>query len=289
MRGRGCRIFAAIESIWGALAIRARGAAQPENDGLKFMKRAASCRVGPARGFTFQTLKETDMRSILLTGAALMVLSQAAMAQSPNSTQPNTAQPGAMQNNATNNANGAPGRHLRANLQSQLEKAGYKDIHVAPTAFMVRARDSDGNPVVMTISPDSFTEVTAVNDASNNNESSTTGVNGNSSSSPFVAIPQSDELSSKMVGLDIYNNDNKDIGQIKDIALDGSGRSQAYIVSVGGFLGLGEHYVAVSPSAVKVTYNEQDKKWHATMNATADQLKSAPEFKYTGRWQSNRT
>ncbi len=229
------------------------------------------------------------MRAFLLTGAALMVLSQAAMAQSPSSTQPNPAQPGAMQNSTANNANGASGRHLRANLQSQLEKAGYKDIHVAATAFMVRARDSEGNPVVMTISPDSFTEVTAVNDSNNSDASSTTGAAGNPTSGTFVAIPQSDELSSKMVGLDIYNNDNKDIGQIKDIALDANGRSQAYIVSVGGFLGLGEHYVAVNPSAVKVSYNEQDKKWHASMNATADQLKSAPEFKYTGRWQSNRT
>ncbi len=228
------------------------------------------------------------MRSFLLTGAALMVLSQAAMAQNPNSTPPNPAQPGAMQNN-TNTADSAPGRHLRANLQSQLEKAGYKDIRVAPSAFIIHARDSEGDPVVMTISPDSFSEVTAINDTSNNNASTTTGTVGNTSSSTFVTIPQSDELSSKVVGLDIYNNDNKDIGQIKDIALNANGRPQAYIVSVGGFLGLGEHYVAVNPSAVKVSYNEQDKKWHATMNATADQLKGAPEFKYTGRWQANRT
>ncbi|MGA2993230.1 PRC-barrel domain-containing protein [Bradyrhizobium sp.] len=225
------------------------------------------------------------MRSFLLTGAALLVLSQAAMAQSPTSTQPNPAQPGAMQNGNASASN----PHLRANLQSELEKAGYKDIRVAPTAFMVHARDSEGNPVVMTISPDSFSEVTAINDSNNNNASSTTGAVGNTSSSTFVAIPQNDELSSKVVGLDIYNTDNKDIGQIKDIALNPNGRSQAYIVSVGGFLGLGEHYVAVNPSAVKVSYNEQDKKWHASMNATADQLKAAPEFKYTGRWQSNRT
>ncbi len=228
------------------------------------------------------------MRSFLLTGAALFVLSQAAMAQSPSSTQPNSSQPNAMQNGNTNNQS-ASNLHLRANLQNVLEKAGYKDIRVAPSAFMVHARDSDGNPVVMTISPDSFSEVTAMNETNNNNASSTTGAVGNTSSSTFVSIPQNDELSSKVVGLDIYNTDNKDIGQIKDIALNGNGRSQAYIVSVGGFLGLGEHYVAVNPSAVKVSYNEQDKKWHASMNATADQLKAAPEFKYTGRWQSNRT
>ena len=63
----------------------------------------------------------------------------------------------------------------------------------------------------------------------------------------------------------------------------------AYIVSVGGFLGMGEHYVAVNPSAVKVTYGDSDKKWHASMNANADQLKNAPEFKYTGKWSGSRT
>ena len=93
------------------------------------------------------------MRSFLLTGAAVLVLSQAAMAQSPNSTQPTPAHPNAMQNGNTNNGS-ASNPHLRANLQNELEKAGYKDIRVAPTAFMIHARDSEGNPVVMTISPE---------------------------------------------------------------------------------------------------------------------------------------
>lgn len=100
-------------------------------------------------------------------------------------------------------------------------------------------------------------------------------------------MPSTDELSSKLVGLDIYNRDNKDIGKITDIALNSNGGTAAYIVSVGGFLGIGEHYVAVNPAALNVTY--KDNKWHADMNATVDQLKSAPEFKYTGRWSSSKT
>jgi len=92
-----------------------------------------------------------------------------------------------------------------------------------------------------------------------------------------------------VVGLDIYNTANQDIGQIKDIAMNPNGRPRAYIVSVGGFLGIGEHYVAVNPSAVKVSYNGSEKKWHAAMNATADQLKAAPEFKYAGRWDASKT
>jgi hypothetical protein len=42
-----------------------------------------------------------------------------------------------------------------------------------------------------------------------------------------------------------------------------------YIVDVGGILGTGDHYVVVRPSAI--SFNAKDDKWHATMNANADQ------------------
>lgn len=232
------------------------------------------------------------MRSLLLASAALLALAPAAMAQgqtsAPSQSNP-PSQSNAQQDQATSGS-AEQAQHLRANLRTALEKAGYKDIRVNAMSFMVRARDGDGNPVMMTIGPDSFTEVTDVSSGTGNDgKPSTTGsVTGNSAAT-FASVPQTDELSSKVVGLDIYNNDNKDIGQIKDIAMSPNGRSQAYIVSVGGFLGMGEHYVAVNTQAVNVSYNDHDKKWHATMNASADQLKAAPEFKYTGRWQSNKT
>ena len=54
----------------------------------------------------------------------------------------------------------------------------------------------------------------------------------------------------------------------------------ALILSVGGFLGMGEHYVAVSPASVKVRYDDKNNKWTASMNTTKEALKAAPEFKY---------
>lgn len=216
------------------------------------------------------------MRTILLASVAVLALSQVASAQNANNNQP--------PNTATQTASK---QHLGADLKNMLQKSGYTDIRVAPSSFLVRAKDADGNAVVMSISPDSFTEATTVGAA----DTSTTGAatsNSATGSGRFVAIANNDELSSKVVGLDIYNDKNQDIGQIKDIALDQNGQTQAYVLSVGGFLGMGEHYVAVNPSAVKVTYNDSDKKWHASMNATTDQLKSAPEFKYTGRWSASK-
>ena len=204
------------------------------------------------------------MRALLLAGTAAIVLSSAVYAQSTNNTNPN----------------GSP--NLKSDLTQMLQKSGYTDIKLALTSFVIHAKDAQGNPVVMAISPDSFTELTNVNDTSR-----TTGSAG--SGDTYVNVPQSDDLSSKVVGLDIYNTDNKDIGTIKDIAMSSSGRPAAYIVSVGGFLGMGEHFVAVNTSAVKVTYNGSDNKWHASMNASADQLKNAPEFKYSGKWGGSRT
>jgi hypothetical protein len=105
----------------------------------------------------------------------------------------------------------------------------------------------------------------------------------------FIQVQSANMLSSNVVGLDIHNGQNNDIGKIQDIAFDSSKQVTAYILSVGGFLGMGTHYVAVNPGSVMVAYDAQNKVWKATMNATKDQLKSAPEFKYDGQWTASRS
>jgi sporulation protein YlmC with PRC-barrel domain len=217
------------------------------------------------------------MRAMLLAGTAIVALGAVGSAVWADS--------------ANNNANNPNHQNLRSSLTQMLQKSGYTDIRVAPASFLVRAKDDQGDPVMMSISPDQFTEVAEVTGSSSGNSSHAADVSNtqNGGGSNYVSVPGQDDLSSKVVGLDVTNNDNKDIGTIKDIALNPNGRAAAYIVSVGGFLGIGDHYVAVNPSAVKVSYNDNTKKWAASMNATADQLKSAPEFKYTGKWSSGRT
>ena len=49
----------------------------------------------------------------------------------------------------------------------------------------------------------------------------------------FTHVPAQDELSSDVVGLDVYNKEKQNIGTIKDIALDASGL-KGYVVGVGG-------------------------------------------------------
>jgi sporulation protein YlmC with PRC-barrel domain len=105
----------------------------------------------------------------------------------------------------------------------------------------------------------------------------------------FISLSAPDILSSNVVGLDVYDTHNKALGKIQDVAFDTDKAVKGYILSVGGVLGMGAHYVAVDPSAVAIKYDNGDKRWHANMDSTVDQLKSAPEFKYEGEWNASKS
>lgn len=99
----------------------------------------------------------------------------------------------------------------------------------------------------------------------------------------FVTAKPTDVLSYNLIGLTILNGDNTNIGQIKDLILS-DGQLAGYIVSVGGFLGVGEKFVVVRPDAVDITYFDDEKKWSAVMNSTKEEIQKAPAFTYEGRW-----
>ncbi len=56
---------------------------------------------------------------------------------------------------------------------------------------------------------------------------------------------------SKMVGLNVYNDNNESLGSINDLLMDKSGNIKAVVIGVGGFLGVGEHLVAVPLDKIK--------------------------------------
>ena len=89
--------------------------------------------------------------------------------------------------NSSPGSNSAANEPMRQQVRDNLAKAGFTDIHIMPTSFMVRAKDQSGNPVMMVINPDSFTEITEIpkngtagsqNNAPPANVGSTTGNTG---------------------------------------------------------------------------------------------------------------
>ena len=121
--------------------------------------------------------------------------------------------------------------------------------------------------------------------------------------------------SSKLIGLNVYNDQNEKLGDISEILLDKSGKVDGVVIGVGGFLGMGQHDIKVEMSKLKfvdepvrssststtgspattgsanrpatataTTSATTKNKWypdHAVLNgATKDSLKGMPEFKY---------
>jgi sporulation protein YlmC with PRC-barrel domain len=62
---------------------------------------------------------------------------------------------------------------------------------------------------------------------------------------PLYQMKAGEWRATKLDGLDVYNPNDEKIGDISDLILDRSGKIQAVVIGIGGFLGIGEHLVAV--------------------------------------------
>jgi sporulation protein YlmC with PRC-barrel domain len=142
---------------------------------------------------------------------------------------------------------------------------------------------------------------------------STTSKDTPAAASSSNASYQGNWRASKIVGLNVYNNNNESIGSINDLLTDKSGNIKAVVIGVGGFLGVGEHLVAVAfdqvkfvtePVASTTSSNTSSKStttgasstnmaptspaktnpWypdHAVYNASKDQFMVMREFKFS--------
>ena len=119
---------------------------------------------------------------------------------------------------------------------------------------------------------------------------------------------------SKLIGLNVYNDQNEKLGDISEILFDKSGKVEGIVIGVGGFLGMGQHDIKVDLAKLKfvdepvrtsattttttttttgaanpnrpaaTTTTTTRSKWypdHAILSGvTKDQLKSMPQFKF---------
>ncbi|UTO27955.1 PRC-barrel domain-containing protein [Bartonella harrusi] len=104
---------------------------------------------------------------------------------------------------------------------------------------------------------------------------------GSDMSVRYVTPLATDFVASSLIGANVYNIDDENIGEVKDIILR-ENNIAGFVIAVGGFLGLGESYVVVAPETIQMI-NDYGK-WKLITNATKDSLKQAPTFKYEGRW-----
>lgn len=80
---------------------------------------------------------------------------------------------------------------------------------------------------------------------------------------------------SKITGATVVNQAGEKVGTVDDLLVTPNDRVPFAVISVGGFLGMGNKLVVVPYQALDITPEKIQ-----LANATKDQLKAMPEFKY---------
>jgi len=91
---------------------------------------------------------------------------------------------------------------------------------------------------------------------------------------PSSTISKANKASS-LIGMEVRNPQNERLGEIKDLVVDlNSGKIGYLVLSVGGFLGIGDKYVAVPPNSLRAA-PDQDR---LVLNADKAKIQNAPGF-----------
>ena len=86
-------------------------------------------------------------------------------------------------------------------------------------------------------------------------------------------------LASKLKGTDVIGSNNEKIGDVSDMLFDKDGKILAYVVGVGGFLGIGTKDVALSPTSFQIVPANDKESMKLKLSMTKDELKTAADFK----------
>lgn len=81
---------------------------------------------------------------------------------------------------------------------------------------------------------------------------------------------------SKLLKTDVYNDANQKIGKIDDFVVAPDGKLSVAVVEIGGFLGMGNHRVAIPVQQFAHVGGPKT----VLPGATKEALKALPEFKY---------
>jgi len=80
-------------------------------------------------------------------------------------------------------------------------------------------------------------------------------------------------------GASVYGPNDEDIGEVRGLVVSADGDSvDRVLLDIGGFLGMGEHEVALMPSEVQIMRKDSGSGIRVYVNATKDELKALPEY-----------
>lgn len=223
-----------------------------------------------------------DMKYALATTSVLALLAGPALAQAPATG--HAGQPSASGSNIVvqQPAPAVTVKPEAPNVRVQAEKPNVTVTQPPPEIVVKQAPPNvsveTGKPQVNVL-PAEKPNVT-VNQAPGVGVGTTAPSTGTTGTNAAVApaagtFPMAAEIE-KFIGKDVYGADGKKVGELNNVLIDPNGRVRAGIVEFGGFLGFGEHKVAVPWSDLNV---QGDR---LAINMDEKQIKNMP------RWEKDK-
>jgi len=91
--------------------------------------------------------------------------------------------------------------------------------------------------------------------------------------------PQATELTSEnLTGARVYSAKDEDIGEVNKLVLNSDGSVKELVLDIGGFLGLGEHRVAVGLDQVNIMRNDKGSDVRVYVDSDKEALKALPTY-----------
>ncbi|NND92525.1 MAG: PRC-barrel domain-containing protein [Granulosicoccus sp.] len=95
----------------------------------------------------------------------------------------------------------------------------------------------------------------------------------------YMPLEPADLTTEDLTGARVYGANDEDIGEIDELLLSEDGKSiDRVIVDVGGFLGMGEHEVAVTMEELHIMRSDDGSDFRVYMDATEEELEAQPEY-----------
>lgn len=102
----------------------------------------------------------------------------------------------------------------------------------------------------------------------------------------MTAVNATELSADDLIGRTVYGANDENIGEVGDVLLTADNRVEGFVLDVGGFLGMGEKEIAVSPENLNIM---ADANGDLTIFTpfSEDQLKQQTEYSEEN-WKSNR-
>ncbi len=156
---------------------------------------------------------------------------------------------------------------MKQQLKANLIKSGFTNVQVFPESFLIRAKDPQGNPIAMAVTPDTFAAIEFGGGKGNMMSGRSIG----QGEPKFISGAVRNAAEANLTNTRVQSIDNQNIGTISNIVVGNNGQL-SYLVTMGN-----GREVAINPDDMKLSYNENEDIWNATVNATKNQIDSAPQ------------